>query len=63
MMFDWLRKGNSLDTCSGGDLLGRAVILLRIDLFARSSDLTKMFRDQIVWGEHEFKVRFLRLKE
>ena len=63
LIFNWLRKGSSLHVCFGADLMGRAVILLRIDLFARASDLTKMFREQIVWGKDELKVRFLRPKE
>ena len=46
-----------------GMLALKIVILLRIDCFARSSDLTKLFRSQIVFELNRVKIRFLRPKE
>ena len=62
-IFNWLRTLEGIEDCSWQDLLERTVLLVRIDLFARSSDLTKLFRDQIEWGEQEFRIRLLRPKE
>ncbi len=40
-IFSWLRTLKSIGECSWQELLERTVLLVRIDLFARSSDLTK----------------------
>jgi len=41
----------------------KVVLLLRLDLFSRTSDLTKLFRSEIVWEKNYFSCRFLRPKE
>jgi hypothetical protein len=48
---------------SDEQLRQKTVVLLRLDLMSRSSDLAKLFRSQIVWGEASFKVRFYKPKE
>lgn len=45
------------------DLRMKTVVLLRLDLMSRSSDLAKMFRNQIKWGETSFQVRFYKPKD
>ena len=45
------------------DLLHKVVLLLRIDLFARSSDIAKIYRSDVVWHQNFVNIRFLRPKE
>jgi len=45
------------------ELQERCIILLRVDLFSRSSDLTRLFREQIVFTKDGCKVRFFKPKE
>lgn len=63
LVFDWLRETEHLESWSLRYFLERVITLLRIDLFARSSDLTKIFREQILWESELFKIRFLKPKE
>ena len=44
-------------------LIRKVILLLRIDCFARSSDLTKIFREEIKRDEKGIELRFLRPKE
>lgn len=44
-------------------LIKKVILLLRIDCFARSSDLTKIFREEIKRDEKAIELRFLRPKE
>jgi hypothetical protein len=41
----------------------KAIVLLRTDTMGRSSDLEKLFRDQISWEDKYFRVRFYKPKE
>ena len=41
----------------------KVIILLRIDLCCRTSDLVKLFRSEIKWTSSYFQCRFLRPKE
>ena len=41
----------------------KVVILLRIDCFARSSDITKLYRCEIKWEKQRLLLRFWRPKE
>ncbi len=63
VIFNWMRTGGGLRTWSRRQLLERLIVVLRLDLFARSSDLTKIYREQIVWEEDFLKLRFLKPKE
>ena len=63
LVFDYMRFGGKLVTWTRKQLLERLIVVLRIDLFARSSDLTKIYREQIVWEKNLFKVRLFKPKE
>ena len=44
-------------------LLLKVVVLLRIDCFARSSDITRIFREDVIFQNDRVVLHFLRTKE
>ena len=49
IIFTYMRKEKEVKLLSLAELQERCIILLRVDLFSRSSDLTRLFREQIVF--------------
>ncbi len=63
LIFEFFRKEGNIILISTMSLIKRLIVCLRVDLFARSSDITKLYREQIVLEENGLKLRFLRPKE
>jgi hypothetical protein len=63
IIFTYMRKEKEVKLLSLAELQERCIILLRVDLFSRSSDLTRLFREQIVFTKDGCKVRFFKPKE
>ena len=56
------RMGND-ENLDWSQLLLKVILLIRIDCFARASDLVKIFREEIKREEKALELRFLRPKE
>ena len=64
MLFRYIKQ-NMPDNkkLSISDLRMKTIVLLRLDLMSRSSDLAKIFRNQIKWAKTSFQVRFYKPKD
>jgi hypothetical protein len=63
LVFEWARKLGKNESMSLENLREKVILLLRLDTFARASDIAKLYRSEVKFAKEDVSVRFYRPKE